>query len=103
MTVDSDYLERLAKSWKGHGHRVAFETAVAGETCSWVEYVAGFLVNKLGFVRCTTAPQFYWSSERMVALELHMVDIHGAATPSGREKFVKDLTLESISRERSQL
>ena len=41
-----------------------------------------------------TAPQFYWSSERTIALELHMDDIHGAATPSGREKFVKDLSLE---------
>ena len=30
----------------------------------------------------------------MVALELHMDDIHGAATPSGREKSVKDLALE---------
>ena len=34
------------------------------------------------------------SSERMVALELHMDDIHGAATPSGRENFVKDLAFE---------
>ena len=48
----------------------------------------------LGFVRCATAPQFYWSSERMVALELHMDDLHGAATPSGRDKVVKDLALE---------
>ena len=68
------------------------ERCAAGQ--SWVEYVAGILVNKLGFVRCTTAPQIYWSSERMVARELHMDDIHGAATPSGREKFVKDLALE---------
>ena len=62
--------------------------------------MAGILVNKLGFVRCTAAPQFYWSSARLVALELHMDDIHGAATPSGREKFVKDLALEkSLSTE----
>ena len=59
-----------------------------------MERVSGILVNKLGFVRCTTAPQFYWSSERMVALELHMEDIHGAATPNGREKIVKHLALE---------
>ena len=31
----------------------------------------------------------------MVALELHMDDIHGATTRSGREKFVKDQALES--------
>ena len=30
----------------------------------------------------------------MVALELHMDDIHGAATTSGRGKFVEDLVLE---------
>ena len=41
-----------------------------------------------------TTVLLYWSSERMVALELHMDDIHGAATPSGREKFIKDLALE---------
>ena len=30
----------------------------------------------------------------MFPLGLHMDDVHGAATPSGREKFVKDLALE---------
>ena len=32
----------------------------------------------------------------MVALELYMDDIHGAATPSGREKVIKDLHWKSI-------
>ena len=43
-----------------HTHRVSFETAVARRAAgqSWVEHVAGILVNKLGCVRCTTAPQF---------------------------------------------
>ena len=72
---------------------MASETAVAGETRSWIE-LAGILVNGLGFVRCTAAPLFYWSSERMVVMELHMDDIHGAATPSGREQLIKDLALE---------
>ena len=79
---DTDIVWRLRRQLPGRG--------AAGQ--SWVEHVAGILVNKLSFV--TTAPQFYWSSERIVALELHMDDIHGAATPSGREKFVKDLALE---------
>ena len=56
--------------------------------------MAGILVSKLGFERCTTAPQFYWSSQRLVVLELHTDDIHGAATPSGREQFFEDLARE---------
>ena len=50
------------------------------------------LVNKLGFERCKAAPQFYWSSLRLVALELHVDDIHGTATPSGRKQFIKGLS-----------
>ena len=88
-------LERLAKAgrdtWRLRRHLP--ERRAAGQ--SWAEHVAGIIVNRLGFVRCTTAPQFYWSSERMVALELHMDDMHGAATPSGRKKIAKDLALES--------
>ena len=59
-----------------------------------MEHLAGILVNKLGFERCTTAPQFYWSAVRLVALEFHMDDIHGAATPGGREQFLSDLSRE---------
>ena len=92
-----EYLERLAKAGRDTDmvwrlRRQVPRRRAAGQC--WVEHVAEFLVSKLGFERCTTAPQSYWSSERMVALELHMGDIHGAATPSGREKFIKDLALE---------
>ena len=31
---------------------------------------------------------------RLVALELHMDGVHGAATPSGREQFIRDLSRE---------
>ena len=92
-----EYLERLAKAGRDTDIVCRLRRQLPGRRAagqSWVEHVAGILVNKLGFVRCTTAPQFYWSSERMVALELHMDGIHGAATASGREKFVKDLALE---------
>ena len=53
-----EYLERLAKA----GRRQLLGRRAAGQ--SRVEHVAGILVNKLGFVQCTTKTQFYWSSER---------------------------------------
>ena len=36
--------------------------------------------------RCTTALQFEWIFVRTVALDVHMDDINGAATPSGLKK-----------------
>ena len=92
-----EYLERRAKAGRDTDIVWRLRRQLPGRRAagqSWVEHVAVILVNKLGFVRCTTAPQFYCSSERMVALELHMDDIHGAGTASGRENFVKDLALE---------
>ena len=82
-----EYLERLAKAGRDTDivwrlRRRLSGRRAAGQCC--VEHVAGILVNELGFARWVTAPHFYWSSERMVALELHMDDIHGATTPSGR-------------------
>ena len=86
-----------------HTHRVSFETAVARETCSWTELGGTRGWNSCEQVRLCAVhdrtTSFYWSSERMVALELYMDDIHGAATPSGREKVIKDLALEINSRE----
>ena len=92
-----EYLERLAKAGRDTDIVWRLRRQLPGRRAvgqSRVEHVAGIPVSKLGFERCTTAPQFYWSSEKMVALELHMDDIHGAATLSGREKIVKDLALE---------
>ena len=59
-----------------------------------MEHLAGTKVNKLGFERCTTAPQFCWSAVRLVALELHMNDIDGAGTSSGCEQFISALSRE---------
>ena len=92
-----EYLERLAKAGRKTDIVWRLRRQLPGRRAagqSWVEHVAGILESKLGFARCTTAHQFHWSSERMVALELHMDEIHRAATPSGRGKFVKDLALE---------
>ena len=60
-----EYLERLAKAGKDTDIVWRLRRQLAGRGTagqSWVEHVAGILVNKLGFARCTTAPQFYWSS-----------------------------------------
>ena len=92
-----EYLERLPKAGRDTEIVRRLRRQLPGRRAashSWVEHVAGILVSKLGFERCTTAPQFQWSSERSVALELHMDDIHGAATPSGRAQFFKDLARE---------
>ena len=92
-----EYLERLAKAGRKTDIVWRLRRQLPGRRAagqSWVEHVAGILESKSGFARCTTAHQFHWSSERMVALELHMDEIHRAATPSGRGKFVKDLALE---------
>ena len=84
-----EYFERIAKAGRDTNIVWRLRRQLPGRRAagqSWVEHLAGILVNKLGFERCTTAPQFHWSAVRVVALELHMDDIHGAATPSGREQ-----------------
>ena len=40
-----------------------------------VDHCAGVLVDILGFVRCASAPQFFWSAKRQV--EVHMDDVRG--------------------------
>ena len=91
-----EYFERLAKAGSGTDIVWRLQRQLPGRRAAgqrWVEHVVGILVSKLVFGRCSTAPQFCWSSGRMVALELHTDDIHGAANPSGCEQFVKDLAL----------
>ena len=63
-----------------------------------MEHLAGIIVNRLGFERCETAPHFDWSAARLVALEVHMGDILGAATPSERKQFINDLSREIESK-----
>ena len=97
-----EYLERFAKAGRGTDIVWRLRRQLPGRRAagqSWVGHVAGIIVNKSGFVPCTTAPQFYWSSERMVALELHMDDIHGAETPSGREKLAISREVTDVRQE----
>ena len=54
-----------------------------------------FLWTILGIERCKTAPQFCSSAARFVALEVHMDDLHGGTTPSGREQLICHVRLNS--------
>ena len=90
-----EYLERFARAGRDTGTAWRLLRQLPGRRAageSWVEHTAGILLDKMGFERCKTAPQFYWSATRVVALELHMGDIHGAATLRGRKQFIKDLS-----------
>ena len=92
-----EYLERLAKAGRDTDivwrlRRQQPERRAASQ--SWMEHVAEILVYKLGFERCKTGPQFDWSAVRLVSLEVHMDEIHGAGTPSGRKQFINDLSRE---------
>ena len=57
-----EYLERLTKAGRDTDIARRLRRQLPGRRAagqSWVEHVAGILVNRLGFERCTTAPQFY--------------------------------------------
>ena len=43
----------------------------------WVDHFTSALVDKLGFMRCVSAPQFFWNPDRQVVMEVHMDDVHG--------------------------
>ena len=56
----------------------------------WVDYFTSALVDKLGFTRCVSAPQFFWNPDRQVEMEAHMDDVHGFGTDPQVEKFKED-------------
>ena len=92
-----EYLERLARAGKDTDIVWRLRRQLPGRRAagqSRVEHMTGILVDKLGFERCKTAPHFYWSATPVVALELHIEDIHGESTPSGHKQFIKDLSRE---------
>ena len=92
-----EYLERFAKTGRDTDIVWRLRRQLPGRRAggqSWVEHLAGILMNKLVLEQGKTAPQFYWSALRLVTLELHVDDIHGTATPSGRKQFIKDLSHE---------
>ena len=59
-----------------------------------MEHLAAILFDNLGFFRCVAAPQFHWNTERGIALELHMDDIHGAGDVECQKQFINDLSRE---------
>ena len=57
-----EYLERLAKAGREMDIVWRLRRQLPGRRAAglrWVEHLAGILVSKLGFARCTTAHQFY--------------------------------------------
>ena len=57
----------------------------------WVDQFTSALVDKLGFTRCVSAPQFFWNPDRQVGMEVHMDDVHGFGPDPRVEKFKEDL------------
>ena len=57
----------------------------------WVDHSTSALVDKLGFTRCVSAPQFFWNPDRQVVMEVHMDDVHGFGSDPQVEKFKKDM------------
>ena len=57
----------------------------------WVDNLTSALVDKLGFTRCVSAPQFFWNPERQVGMEVHMDDVHGFGPDPQVQKFKEDL------------
>ena len=57
----------------------------------WVDHFTSALVDKLGFTRCVSAPQFFWNPDRQVEMEVHTDDVHGFGPDPQVEKFKEDL------------
>ena len=88
----TEYLERLARA--GKDMHVVWrirpqlrERRSAGQ--NWAEHLVVILVDKLMSCAVQRRATVLLYSTRHVALELHMDDIHGAASPSGRQQFIK--------------
>ena len=91
----TEYLERLARA--GKDMHVVWrirpqlrERRSAGQ--NWAEHLVEILVDKLMSCAVQRRATVSLYSTRHVALELHMDDIHGAASPSGRQQFIKALS-----------
>ena len=57
----------------------------------WVADFTSALVDKLGFTRCVSAPQFFWNPDRQVGTEVHMDDVPGFGPDPQVEKFKETL------------
>ena len=48
-------------------------------------------MDKLGFTRCVSVPQFFWNPDGQVGVKVHMDDVHGFGLDPQVEKFKEDL------------
>ena len=61
-----EYLSRLRAAGKCTNIRWKLQQQLPGRRQDgqrWVDHFAGVPVDKLGFARCVSAPQFFWSAE----------------------------------------
>ena len=80
VTGNEEYLTRLQTAGKCTDIWWKLERQLPGRRSArkrWVDHFTGVLVDKRGFARCTSAPQFFLSAERHVGVEVHMDDVHG--------------------------
>ncbi|CAK0869723.1 unnamed protein product [Prorocentrum cordatum] len=86
-----DRLQTEGKStdiyWKLKRQLPGRRTAAPG----WVEHMAGILMGEMRMARCEMAPQFFYSSETGVVVELHMDDLHMAGPKGALEGFRDEL------------
>ena len=86
--------ESFASSWSVHHIRWKLQKQLLGRRQAgqrWVDHFTSALVDKLVFTRCVSAPQFFWSPERQVEMEVRMEDVHGSGRDPQVEKFKEDL------------
>ena len=64
-----------------------------------VHHFTSALVDKLGFTRCVSAPQFFWNPDRQVEMEVHMDDVDGFGPDAQVEKFKGDFAAQTWFRD----
>ena len=94
-----EYLNRLRASGMCTNIWWKLEKQLPGRRLAgqrWVDHFTSAQVDKLGFMRCVSAPQFFWTPERQVEMEVHMDDVHGFGPDPQVEKFMEDLAFGSV-------
>ena len=89
-----EYLNRLRAAGKSTNIRWKLQKQLPGRRQAgqrWVDHFTSAVVDKLGFTRCVSAPQFFWNPERQVGMEVHMDDVHGFGPDPQVQKFKEDL------------
>ena len=89
-----DYLSRLRAADKSTNIWWKLQKQLPGRRQAgqrWVDHSTIASVDKLGFTRCVSAPQFFWNPEGQVGMEVHMDDVHGFGPDPQVQKFKEDL------------